>query len=493
MPRRALPLNIPSLAVAREEGAPLHRQLHMQLREAILRGHLAPGMRLPSTRSIATDLQVSRNTVVAAFEQLRSEGFIYGFEGSGTFVSRDLPMTAPTSLPHPATEERTLSRAAAAFRSIRAPAPPDPMAPLTPDMPALDQFPFGQWRTLAHRRLRDMPQRLAGYGDPAGEFRLRQQIATHLGVTRAMACSPDQVIVTTGAAQAFDLVVRLLVDPGDVCWIEEPSHGSPQRILAAVGAEVIGVPVDGDGMNVDAARGSGPPARLAYVTPSSQVPLGGQLSLSRRLSLVNWAAETGAWIVEDDYDNELRYEGRPIPALFGLDEAGRTIHVGTFSRITYPGLRIGYAVLPPGLVDLVAAARSALDGFAAPLAQEVLADFIAEGHFHAHVRRMCLVYGERRETLLAALEKHLAGRVVAEPGPAAGLGLVARLLDRIDDREAAALARRRGLGVRPLCAHYLRNAPHDRILLGFAATPVERIDTAIGDLAAVLSGDAESV
>ncbi|MBW8771629.1 MAG: PLP-dependent aminotransferase family protein [Gemmatimonadetes bacterium] len=353
--------------------APLYRQVYEGLRDAILSGRLARGARLPSTRALAADLGVARNTVLLAFEQLRSEGYLYGRRGGGS-RAREVVPDALLTVARPArasAAKGARTRAIAPTLSMRGRMlvevgatlirPPGPHTPFELGVPAIDAFPMRRWAQLAGRRWRRGDVDL-GELDPAGEPALRAAIASYVGAARGVRCTPDQVLVVNGAQQALHLVSQVLLDPGDDVWIEEPGYVGARVAFLAAGARLVPVRVDDEGLDVAEGMRMAPRARLAYVTPSHQFPLGVVMSASRRLQLLGWAGASGAWILEDDYDAEFRYRGRPLPALQGLEaeQPGRRAHVlyaGTFSKTLVSGLRLGYMIVPDGLVDAFRAAR----------------------------------------------------------------------------------------------------------------------------------------
>jgi GntR family transcriptional regulator/MocR family aminotransferase len=489
MPKRATapPLLLPALDPG--SALPLHRQLYNALRGAILARQLAPGARLPSTRALAAELRLSRSTVVVAYEQLHAEGYVEGRVGAGTAVARALPGDAPRGRAQDCSTERSAGRglsrrgadlvaAAHSFGMGLAP------KLFHPGLPALDAFPTATWARLAARRLRGAADLLA-YGDPAGYRPLREAIATYLGAARAARCTPDRVIIVGGAQQGLDLLARMLLDPGDAAWIEEPGYPGARAALLAAGARLVPVPVDADGLDVAAGIVRAPEARLAYVTPSHQFPLGATLSLARRLELLAWAERTGAWVIEDDYDSEYRFAGRPLAALQGLDAAGRVVYLGTFSKVLSPGLRIGYIVAPPALADAIVAARGLTDRHPPLLEQVVLADFIAEGHFARHLRRVRDLAAERQAALVAAVGEYLDGLLAVEP-QAAGLSLVGRLPAGLDDLAMSRRAAAAGIVAPPLGNCYLE-APQQRgLLLGYASAAPGELREGVRVLAGVL-------
>jgi GntR family transcriptional regulator/MocR family aminotransferase len=489
----------PLLAVDLDAAAetPLHRQLYDALRRAILEGRLAAGARLPSSRGLALELGLSRNTVLSALDQLVSEGYVEGRTGSGTYVASVLPDESAAALPH---QLRPPPRATAGAISARGRTLADrawsPRARLgagrgsfAVGLPELDAFPFDLWARLLARHWRHPSSALALGGDPAGYAPLRAAIADHLRRVRAVACTGDQVIIVSGIRQAVDLTVRLLLDASDQVWMEEPGFPGIRAVLSAADLSLVPVPVDDQGLDVAAGAAAAPHARLACVAPSHQYPLGVVMSLARRLDLLAWARDAGAWIIEDDYDSEYRYAGRPLAAMQGLDRDGRVIYVGSFSKVLFPGLRLGYLVVPPALVDAFRAARATLDDHAPMTPQPALADFIAEGHFAAHLRRMRRLYASRQQALLAAASRHLGDLLDLAPDEA-GMHLVATLTPtlaaRMDDTAAAERGADSGLAATALSSFYMGAAQRLGLLLGYAAVPEAKMDAAVARLARAL-------
>lgn len=501
---RGRPSGAPLLLVAFESGAaPLHEQVYDALRRAILDGRLRPGMRLPSSRALAAELGVARNTVLEAFARLRAEGYVRGARGGGTRVRDMLPdALLSTTRIRPGTGARRPppGAGARAANAVNTPTPAlvagrgrghaaagaplvcpaaMPPIPFQLGLPAVDAFPARLWAQLEAQRWR-AGRVCLGDGDPAGERALRVAVAEYVTTARGAHCTAEQVVVVSGAQQAFDLCARLLLDDGDAAWVEDPGYTGARAALAAAGARIVPVPVDGEGIDVAEGGRRAPGARLAYVTPSHQFPLGAVMSVPRRLALLAWARRTGAWIIEDDYDSEFRYGGRPLPCLQGLDAAGgppphgppRVLYVGTFNKTLAPGLRLGYLVVPHGLIEPVRAARAAVDRHPPTLAQGVLADFVGEGHYARHLRRVRTLYAERQAALLGAAAA-LDGRLTFAPDPA-GLHLVGWLPASADDAVAADSARQAGIEAAPLSRFYAAPksesiARRGALLLGYAA------------------------
>jgi GntR family transcriptional regulator / MocR family aminotransferase len=470
------------------EGGSLMARLHGRLRKAILDGALAPGGALPASRRLAEDAGLSRNTVEAVYDQLESEGFIERRHGSGSFVSADLPereLTPVRGPAAPAEPPRTarLSRRGELMTALYRRTEPPVGRTFPPTVPALDLFPRQLWARLLARAARAPgPDHLAA-GDRAGFRPLREAIAGYVGSTRAVACTPDQVVVLTSSQQAIDLACRILTDPGDRIWHEEPGYRAAASAFLAAGAEVVPVPVDGEGLDVAAGQRLAPDARLAYVSPSHQYPTGVAMSLPRRLQLLAWATRTGAFIIEDDYDSEFRYQGRPLAALQGLDQAGRVVYVGTFNKLMFPALRLAYLIAPPELAERFVAARTLVDGHTSTLPQAALADFIREGHLGAHLRHMRTVYEERRQALVEAVTG-LDGRLTLGPIEG-GMHACAYLPFGADDVGIAAAARGLGIELSPLSRLYQGTA-RPGFILGFAAARPSEIRTAVERLGRLL-------
>jgi GntR family transcriptional regulator/MocR family aminotransferase len=461
----------------RDSATPLFRQLYDHLKEAILAGTLGPAARLPATRELGRMLAVSRQTVLAAYDQLTAEGYLRGEVGKGTFVSESLPASAPG--PAPALLRPLSARGTAmAGAMARVRHHEGPLRAFRPSMPGLDLFPFEIWRRLEARHWRRSIDRL-GYSDGAGYAPLRELLCAYLKASRGVRCTPAQIVITSGSQQALYLLAQLLLEPGEGAWIESPGYQGAAAPFAVAGARVCPVPVDAEGMDLAYAARHHPDARLAFVTPSHQLPLGVTMSLPRRLALLQWAAERRAWIVEDDYDSEYRYTGPPLASLQSLDRHGCVIYVGTLSKVLFPGLRLGYVVAPEPLAAALARAKAVVDRHSPIVAQAVLADFIGEGHFARHIRRTREAYGERRAALLEALDARLNGRIVCGPADA-GLDLCVHFAGGQDEIEAVRRAQAAGIDVRPLSYYANPAAPPacsvaPGLLLGFSAFRPDQI------------------
>jgi GntR family transcriptional regulator/MocR family aminotransferase len=484
------------------EGAPLHRQLYRELARLILGGRLAPGSRLPSSRDLARELGLARNTVLAALDQLASEGYVEGRRGSGTFVAADLPDEAPLSdeqarqrgrdgmVPRPVLRPQrapSLAGRAALLTQGRL-APPRRSGLLAPGVADVGEFPFELWARLLARSWRRPGISLAVGGAAGGYLPLRRAIADYLRLLRGVRCEAEQVIIVSGTRQALDLTARLLLEEGEAAWLENPGFPGFRGPLTAAGARLVPLPVDSEGLDLAAAK-CVPRPRLIAVTPSHQFPLGMTMSLGRRLALLDRARAEDAWIFEDDYDSEWRYRGRPLAALQGIDPDGRVIYAGSFSKVLFASLRIGFLVVPAAILDAFLAARATLDDQPGLVAQPALAAFLAEGHFAGYLRRQRRIYRARQERALAAAERHLAGLLDVPPDPG-GLHLVGfltpALARRMDDREASRRAEARGIAVPPLSDYWIGRPRRQGLMLGYATLSEAAIEPAMARLAEAL-------
>jgi GntR family transcriptional regulator/MocR family aminotransferase len=469
---------------------PLHRQLYEGLRGAILCAQVAPGTRLPSTRALAEALGVSRSTIISSFAQLHSEGYLQATTGSGTFVSDELPEEPLLRAEHNVARSRASIRLSTYGASLREAGPLEAprqsgLIDFRDGRPALDAFPHAEWRRALAAAARGEGPLLDYSPDPAGYLPLREAIAAYLGRARGIVCTGRDVTIVNGSQQAIDLVARVLIEPGDVVGLEEPGYLGAQRTFAAHGADLRAVAVDRDGIRIDALERHAEGARLVYVTPSHQFPLGVVLSSPRRRALLAWAERNGAIVVEDDYDSAYRYEGRPIPALFGLDQSGRVVYVGTFSKTMFPALRIGYIVAPPALREVVQAAKAFADRQSPILEQRALSTFIADGGFERHLRRMRMLYRSRREALLGALRRHF-GDAFEVSGESAGMHLVVRL-PVVDTKRFIERAQRAGVALTSTAPHHLREPVPGEFIFGFADHDEATIDQAVARLGAILA------
>ncbi len=485
-----------NLQIDRRSRDSLQRQIYDQLRGAILNGQFAAGARVPSSRDLASDLGVSRNTVACAFDQLLAEGYLEGRVGSGTYVASALPEDllrvdpaghAPAAAASDSIESKPSRRgqAIAAICDSRERGLILPR-PFHTGLAALDEFPRALWARMAARVLRHAPVAMLTYADAAGYRPLRQAIAEYLRAARGVRCTADQVIVTGGTQQALDLAARVLLDPGDTAWVEDPAYLSARGALQAAGIRDEPIAVDSEGISVEEGMKRAPRARLACVTPSHQYPLGVTMSLARRMALLEWARRRNAWILEDDYDSEFRYAGRPLACLQGLDTAGRVIYTGSFSKVLFPALRLGYLVAPEPLVDVFISARIVTDRHSPSLEQFLVAEFIAEGHFARHIRRMRALYAERQQALVAAVKRELNGALEIHSAEA-GQHVVAWLPEAADDRQVSRKAAAAGIIAQPLSAYTAHVKLRPALLLGYSALPPRQIREGVRKLGTVLS------
>jgi GntR family transcriptional regulator / MocR family aminotransferase len=479
------------ISVNRKSGRPLHQQIYDSFRCMIVAGSLSSGQQIPSTRTLASELGISRIPALNAYGQLLAEGYFEARVGAGTFVCSSLPeqpsrpeKSGKSRVPENLAGRRVGRKAGMLPHFERAPwARREGAFDLSQG--ALDEFPHKVWANLLARHSRNPNTNSLRYGDSLGLQRVREVIAIYLRTSRAVRCEPQQIMIVSGSQQALDLSTRVLLDPGSPVWMEEPGYWLARHVLIAAGCRIVPVPVDAEGLNVTAGIRRCREARAAFVTPSHQFPLGVTMSASRRLSLLEWARTAGAWIIEDDYDSEYRYESKPVASLQGLDEASRVIYIGTFSKVLFPSLRIGYLVLPPDLVDRFLSMRYAMDVNPPHLYQAVLADFIGEGHFSRHIRRMRMLYEERRTLLVDSLQRIFGSRLQIH-GNMAGMHLTVTLPNGLNDVEIADRAARESLWLWPLSPSYITKAAARGFILGYGSTAPAEIPGAVEHLRAVL-------
>jgi GntR family transcriptional regulator/MocR family aminotransferase len=478
---------VPMIAVHRESEKPLHRQVYDAFRAMILERRLQPGQQIPSTRVLAGELGISRIPVLDAYAQLLAEGYIESRSGAGTFVTISLseqllrarpPMTSESSdtnvagvANEPASDEVSrVSRllpveGTSWFRGAGA---------FSVGQIAVDHFPFRVWSDLVTHHARRVRASSMNYSDPMGSEEFREVIAAYLRTARAVRCEASQIMVVNGSQHALDLSARVLLDPDTPVWVEEPGYEFLRHTLTLSGCRLVPVPVDSEGLDVAAGIELCGNARVAFVTPSHQYPLGATMSAARRLQLLEWAHSFSAWIVEDDYDSEYRYESLPVASMQGLDSGSRVIYIGTFSKTLFPSLRLGYIVIPAALVGRFAAVRAANDLCPSHLYQAALADFISEGHFARHVRKTRQLYAERRTALAQALRKEF-GAEVEILGAEAGMHLVVTLPPGLSDRKISTCAAQEGLWLWPLSAAYAGTHVRQGFILGFGGTKAEEM------------------
>jgi GntR family transcriptional regulator/MocR family aminotransferase len=469
-----------TIEIDRQKPVPIYLQICERFRTAIAAGHLRPGDRVPALRGLAMQLNTARGTVELAYTILVDEGYLLMRGAAGTFVSPSLPgaitrpprgqgrQAAPKAEGAPHGGRPTRSQLPVAVDMSGAP------RPLQPGLPALDAFPGTQWNRLVARRARSGDRAMLAYPNPMGYPALREHIATYLGLSRGVTCLPEQVFVTSGYRATLELVLRSLASPNDRVWFEDPGYLLARGFLTETGVQLVPVPVDEEGIDVARGMELDPQARFALVTPSHQAPLGYTLSLARRMALLDWAEKASRWIIEDDYDSEFRYVGRPLPALKSLDKNDRVIYCGTFSKVMFPGLRLAYAVVPERAVERVERVAGSMNAGSPALLQAALADFMEQGHFARHIKRMRTLYGERRMLIADALRQAFGDRMIVDM-PHGGIQFAVRFTPGadgpIDDGAVAARAREAGLAVGALSWWYanarLRRTPRG-LVMGFA-------------------------
>ncbi len=488
--KRIAPIVLPMIAVDRRAARALHKQIYDSFRSAIVNGSLRPAQRVPSTRVLALELGVSRFPILNAYAQLLAEGFFESRVGAGTIVAGSLPQRATSSPPKMTTRTvagsgpRAVSRGAMSLPSFERPARLG-WGAFGVGQVALDQFPMHDWSRVVSRRNRKMDIASFRYGDPLGLGSLRQAVASYLRTARSLRCEADQIMIVSGSQHALELSARVLLDPGDSVWIEEPGYRFAQHIFRLNGSVLVPIPVDKEGLDVAAGIKACRKARVAFVTPSHQFPLGVTMSASRRLQLLDWARSNGSWIIEDDYDSEYRYESFPVAPLQGVDSSDRVIYIGTFSKVLFPSLRIGYVVIPPDLINSFLAVRRAMDLCPPSFSQEVLADFIGEGHFARHIRRMKVLYQERRDALVASIDREI-GSMVEVLGSEAGMQLTVALPKGARDVEIAKKAALQNVWMWPLSPSYVGERSRPGLILGFGSAVVSEIPRAVRKLRSVL-------
>lgn len=481
----------PVITLERKRSQSLSYQIYRDIRNAITRGSLRAGQRVPSSRALSSELNTSRIPILSAYAQLLAEGYFETRQGSGTFIRRELPeslmqCSRPTagSL-RKGSGARHVAKRALLFPSQDAMPWRGGLGAFGVHQPAFEEFPFAIWSRLVMHHSKGPSARAIHCIDPTGSKRLREALCEYLGTARAVQAEPEQIMIVSGSQQALQITANVLLDPGAPVWMEEPGYRLARNVFAGAGCRIIPVPVDDEGLNVAAGVKHCPNARVAYVTPSHQYPLGSTMSAGRRMQLLNWAQSRSAWIIEDDYDSEYRFETPPVASLQGLDTNARVIYIGTFSKVLFASLRLGYIVIPPDLVERFAAVRYAMDIFPPYLFQEVIADFIYEGHFSRHIRRMRLLYEERRRKLVELLTSS-CGNMLEIKGSAAGMHLTTVFRSHRDDVGIAQRAAALNLWLWPLSTSYMTKNSRSGLVLGYGNVAVQAIPRAVSKLRSVL-------
>ncbi len=466
---------------------PVYHRLYLELRKAILSGDLAPGLKLPSTRTLAEDLGLSRTPVKAAYERLTDEGYTSTVVGSGTVVSQAVRGRTATKSASKSGQsdwserellisDRGRRSASSVYYDYR-----DEARPFTPHTTAYDCLPLKVWSRLVSRQWRRLDREILGYSSLGGLSALREALANHLKIFRGVECEPRQVVITPGVQSAFFALAQLLAKPGDKACVEDPGDVGARSAFITAGLSILPVPVDANGFN-PMSHVSSRAARLAHITPSRQWPLGVTMGLERRLQILEWAEANDIWIIEDDYDSELRHKGKPVPALQGLDRAARVLYVGTFTKILFPSLRIGYAVLPHGLVDPFIKVMEATTHGASGALQAALAQFIDEGYFSAHIRQMRKIYAQRQHVLIEAAKEEI-GELMSLHHSDTGAHVIGWLPDDIDPNVVRQQAEKRNITAIPLSRYCISPYPRGGLMLGFGHTRPENIGPAVRELA----------
>ncbi len=480
-----------SIKIDRDAHQPVSTQLCIALREMILTGGFLPGERLPASRTLARELGLSRTTIIDVFDRLVAEGLLESRTGAGTFVSSVLHASrAKAAAPDASSVIHTAPRlsammAQAVSRFGERKRLPHVARAFTTALPAFDAFPMSQWSRLSAKYLRGARDDILGYGDPAGSSQLRRALASHLRVNRGITCDPAQIFIVGGAQQAFHLIGSTLLNPGENVWFENPGAIGARNSLIACGANLVPVPVDTEGLQVGTALRLSPRFRLAFVTPSHQQPMGCVMSLARRFALLHAAQQCGAWVIEDDSDGEFFFGGRPPPTLKSVDTHGQVIYVGTFSKSLFPALRLGYLLVPPALVDTFGTMTSNFLAGVPSHTQSIVAEFIDEGHFASHVRRMRQLYRERHDALLAAAGQRLGGLLQVLPAHS-GLHTVALLPAAVSDMAVSHDADLQQVTASPLGRYALAPVSTNGLVLGFGGVSPQLIAAGVEVLAQVL-------
>jgi GntR family transcriptional regulator/MocR family aminotransferase len=473
------------ISIKKKIGQTIHRQLYEQLKKGIYEGMLLPGDRMPSSREMSAELKISRNSVLQVFEQLMMEGFFETLTGSGTFISKNIghfskpkrspPGVNPAKIPDLKTvRDFGLNGAFKGSESIT-----EPILPFQQSVPMISEFPFATWARISAEVHKKMHTLHLGYDDAQGYFPLRKAISDHLRISRSIKCDPDQVLIVNGTRQALHLAAEILLNKGDQCWMEDPGYPGALSAIQRFGGEICPVPIAKNGIDLDFAMHHYPNAKLAYVTPSHQFPMGNTMALSERIKLLNWARDNNMWIIEDDYDSEFRYSSRPIPALQSMDDNENVIYSGTFSKVLLPALRLGYMVLPTKIIARqFAAGKSVIDGQNNIITQAIVSEFIRQGYFSRHIRKMRLLYKKNQDDLVALIKLHLNDWLTPVPVEA-GMHLIAWLSVAIDAELIAKEASKEGLIIHPVSQFCIQSDYANGLILGFSGFSFNEMEAGI--------------
>ncbi len=491
MPRPIDELPLAGIHLDFSSTVPLYKQLYNLLREGILSGRFRRGLKLPGTRTFSSELKISRNTVTQAFEQLRIEGYITGEIGAGTYITNEIP--DKFLFVRNANSDKRKNSSIKVHKKFE---PPelllrnileDKIIPFQNGLPSLDDFPYKTWLKIINRNGTIIPKLQFGYKSAAGYYPLRQTVAEYLQTYRAVDCTPDQIVIINGSQQGLDLISRALLKSNDNVMLEDPGYFGTKASVLYSGANIFPVPVDDEGININYAAKKYPKPNFIYTTPSHQFPFGSIMSISRRIKLLEYANKNNAWIIEDDYDSEFRYAGSPLPSLQGMDKFNRVIYIGTFSKVLFPGLRLGYLVLPDEeLVETFAVAKTIVDRQSPIFDQVVLTKFIEEGHFTKHIRKMRMIYKERQEFLINEINRELCGLLEVKPSDA-GMHIVAWLPENFSDKKISITAKENNLVVYPLSEYVIKFKRRPGLIMGYTGFDKDNLKEGIVKLKRILS------
>jgi GntR family transcriptional regulator/MocR family aminotransferase len=491
MPKQIAEIPLVSLKIDHYTDIPLYKQLYENFRIAILDGRFSPGQKLPGTRSLADELKISRNTVVLAFEQLLLEGYIKGRVGSGTFVSEipDNILNVKEKISRKKSGKKITKNLIAQLGSpelIHRNTSSEEIIPFQNGVPDLDEFPLKTWLKINNQTSQKISNIHLGYGDAAGYKPLREEISAYLRTYRGVNCTAEQIIIVNGSQQGLDLVMRVLLNQNDAVWLEDPGYFGARASMLFAGAKIFPSPLDNDGLNIEYSSGKYPVPKLIYTTPSHQFPLGLTMSISRRIQILQYASKNDCWIIEDDYDSEFRYSGSPLPSLQGMDKNNCVLYLGTFSKVLFPGLRLGYLVLPdPQMLNLFVSAKSMMDRQSPTFEQIITSQFLKEGYFTKHIRKMRTLYKERQEFLIKEVEKEF-GNLIKIKSSDAGMHLIAWLPENSDDMKISRKAKENNLIVYPISEYVLKFKQKPGLLLGYTAFDKVRLKNGVHKLKIVL-------
>ena len=475
--------------IARNTSVPIYRQLDASLRRLILGGTLSAGQKLPSTRELAVDLGISRITVKSVYEQLVAEGYAEAKTGSGTYVAKGIEIETAQKFDRvrrkPRLPKIKIPDRAHSIMSSKASARHGETEPFRPGVPALDLFPTKLWSRYLYKAMQSDRRHHLSYGDLSGSADLRISIASHLADARSMQVDPGQIVITSGAQQAFVLISFVLLNKTDAVWYENPGHIAARDVMRIMGANISPVPIDSEGLDIQYAKNNYPKPSIIFTTPSHQQPLGTTMSLVRRLTLLNYAQENDAWIIEDDYDSEFRYQGRPLPALSALDSQHRVFYVGTFSKSMFAAMRIGYIVVPPGFVDSFSKAANLLGQGSSAIVEQALSRFMDDGRFVEHIRKMRHVYRERKDVLFKCLKNNCA-QFLEPQETNAGMHIVAWLKNDLQDETVHDALLTAGIESLPLSVYSAAPLARQGIVLGFCCAHENRIPGLVDRLSKTL-------